>query len=169
MDGRSLLDDNVTAQLAMAECLASQLTSPRRARVLILECLEAFTCDATELIHTFLDDLSEPEWTAEGLDRQLAAVLADLQTRLAEKGRSLADYGMDEPELIPQLPPTVDPPYLPANVQLAPGQQTLFDRMDGHLQQESPARSDFVHIEGEAGGGKTFVMVRNKSIFRFSL
>lgn len=151
-----LLNDEQTARLALAEALNSQLATPRRARVLLLAVLGAFECDANRLIDDFFDHFIELDWKHETRERCRHLLLLDLQRRLHAQNQSLSDYGLPEQHLPDEPPPTIDARYLPANVTLLPDQRDVFDVVNRHLQLQHPDAPLFLHVEGEAGGGKSF-------------
>lgn len=85
-------------------------------------------------------------------------MLCDLQRRLETLNKSLEDFGIAVPELPDNERPAITSAYLPHNVTLQPDQQEVFDAIDVHLRQPNPAEPLFVQLEGEPGGGKSFVL-----------
>jgi hypothetical protein len=163
-----LLQNEVTAHLIMVETLGGILTTPVRARLLLLLIIGVFPCDVPNFIDTYLDHLAEPEWS----DNPRQRVLADLERRLQNRGKSLADYNMEPPVLPDPDELLVDPSFLPENVQMQHDQQLVFDRVMRHLDNATgaAARPLFLHVEGEPGGGKSFLInvilnhLRNKGL-----
>jgi hypothetical protein len=109
------------------------------------------------LLDTFLEDLTEAEWV--GADAH-TKVVADLHRRLLAQQSSVAKYGFDVPVM-----GAADPTYhIPAAADVPDGsalqqdQRAVFDHVTQHLSQATPQASAFVHVEGEPGGGKSFLL-----------
>ena len=184
---RGLLLDHHTAELTFQDALASELTTPCRARVLLLavrlllpstsilstlfplstfshppacalQIFTAFECDAAALIDTFSSSLLEPQWLQLPDPEQHAAILGDLQRRLAAHHKSLQDYGIVPPVPNPEPAIPVDPDFLPDRVTLDIDQQAIFDAVVAHVAQTHPKQALFLHVEGQPGGGKSFLL-----------
>lgn len=89
-------------------------------------------------------------------------LLQDLHRRLAASGGSLAEYGFAPEELRPPDPllPPPDERWLRDDVELAADQRAIYERAMAHVRQDAPSAPLFLHVEGEAGGGKTFTLQR---------
>jgi hypothetical protein len=138
----------------MAEELSTTLHTPMRARVLFLMVIKHFKCDPEALLYTFLDNLLEIEWQGAAARDH---IIADLHHRLLAEQSSIADFGLEPPpedrSSAEPMRTTCSPPSC-----LEPDQRAIFDFVTEHLAAESPPACALVHVEGEPGGGKSFLL-----------
>lgn len=122
-----------------------------------MQIILAFECDFSSLLVEFLECMVEPEWMALPQEQRQQCVYTDLERRLQADNKSLASYGVPVPPMPLADEPAVDARFLPDNVKLNPSQQELFDIIAAHLR-EDPGKPLFLHVEGEPGSGKSFVI-----------
>jgi hypothetical protein len=113
-------------------------------------------CPVT-LLDTFINHLTEDNWI--GPDAR-SYVVTDLHRRLLAQQSSVAVYGFDEPVL--DATPANDNIFIAANMPdvslLQPDQRAVCDCVEAHLLQAMPQTAMHVHVEGEPGGGKSFLL-----------
>ena len=121
-----------------------------------IQVIHNFKCDVPLLLETFKPELIEPTWPPEEADRLL---LQHLQRSLQAENLDLADFGVDNaPEAALFEEPPADAAFLPDAVSLQEDQQRVFDAARAHLDLLQPDSPCWVHVEGEAGGGKSFFL-----------
>ena len=120
-----------------------------------MQVIEHFTCEAANLLDTFEDDMTEPEWRANGDAEARQRHLIELQSALDAEGRSLSNYEITAPPAQPPDEPLVQPHFVNGSIHLNPDQQAPFDAAAAHLERDNPEGALLMHLEGEPGGGKT--------------
>jgi hypothetical protein len=152
-----LLDTHQAAVATIADELTSILHTPVRARVLFFMVLKHFKCDPVDLLDTFLEDLTEADWIG---PQARTTVIADLHRRLLAQQSSVAQYGFDVPvlECAHAADDISDAADVPDCSTLQPDQRAIFECVSAHLSQGTPQAPLFVHVEGEPGGGKSFLL-----------
>jgi hypothetical protein len=156
-NARGLLDDQGAAVATIADELASFLHTPVRARVLFLLVLQHFVCEPINLLDTFLDDLTEVDWAGAEAHTK---VVADLHRGLVAQQSSVQITGL---MCLPWMPNTPLTPLLMLMEYLTYPRcnQTsvqFFCWVIQHLSQAMPQTAEFVQVEGEPGGGKSFLL-----------
>jgi hypothetical protein len=131
--------------------------------------MKKFQYNPLDLLATFLDHLVEADWQGRGPDAAIH-VIRDLHHRLqaencSAENRSIAEFEFDVPPTDPvndhdvnsttaRAPSVFD--IEQANLQRE--QQAVFATVASHLQLEMPDSPLNVHVEGELGGGKTYLL-----------
>jgi hypothetical protein len=129
-----------------------------------MQVMKNFQCNPPDLLAIFLHHLIEADW--QGPDAAIH-VIRDLHQRLQAENRSIAEFEFNIPPTIPnndhdvyvnstaaRAPHAFDVEQ--ANLQ--PDQQAVFDTVASHLELDMPNRPLYVHVEGEPGGGKTYLL-----------
>jgi hypothetical protein len=124
--------------------------------------MKNFQCNPPDLLATFLDHLVEADW--QGPDAAIH-VIRDLHHRLQTENRSISEFEFDVPPTDPVNDYDVNSTTARAprvfdmeQANLQPEQQAVFATVASHLQLEMPDSPLYVHVEGEPGGGKTYLL-----------